>query len=155
MKKDKYMLYKQNFQLQQINWPKSKQKSRQQSVHMYLPYNFPMNADMSFTTFEEAYKNEVVGDFKTLFENFVLKGHHVVIGEMGTTNKNNTDARIEWAKMFIENSRKYQMSACLWDNEYFDNTKSPSEVFGSYHRKELKWENDAIIDTYNIMISLK
>ena len=101
-----------------------------------------MNADMSFTTFEEAYKNEVVGDFKTLFENFVLKGHHVVIGEMGTTNKNNTDARIEWAKMFIENSRKYQMSACLWDNEYFDNTKSPSEVFGSYHRKELKWEND-------------
>ena len=118
------------------------------SVHMYLPYNFAMNADMSFTTFEEAYKNEVVGDFKTLFENFVLKGHHVVIGEMGTTNKNNTEARIEWAKMFIENSRKYQMSACLWDNEYFDNTKSPSEVFGSYHRKELKWENDAIIDTY-------
>ena len=118
------------------------------SVHMYLPYNFAMNADMSFTKFEEAYKNEVVGDFKTLFENFVLKGHHVVIGEMGTTNKNNTEARIEWAKMFIENSRKYQMSACLWDNEYFDNTKSPSEVFGMYHRKDLTWENDEIIDTY-------
>ena len=118
------------------------------SVHMYLPYNFAMNADMSFTKFEDAYKSEVVGDFKTLYENFVLKGHHVVIGEMGTTNKNNTEARIEWAKMFIENSRKYQMSACLWDNEYFDNTKSAGEVFGNYHRKELKWENDALIDTY-------
>ena len=118
------------------------------SVHMYLPYNFAMNADMSFTKFEEAYKNEVVGDFKTLFENFVLKGHHVVIGEMGTTNKNNTEDRIEWAKMFVENSRKYQMSACLWDNEYFDNSKSPSEVFGHYHRKDLKWENDDIIDAY-------
>ena len=118
------------------------------SVHMYLPYNFAMNADMSFTKFEEAYKNEVVGDFKTLFEKFVLKGHHVVIGEMGTTNKNNTEDRIEWAKMFIENSRKYQMSACLWDNEYFDNSKSPSEVFGHYHRKDLKWENDDIIDAY-------
>ena len=118
------------------------------SVHMYLPYNFAMNADMSFTKFEEAYKNEVVGDFKTLYENFVLKGHHVVIGEMGTTNKNNTEARIKWAKMFIENSRKYQMSACLWDNEYFDNRKSPSEVFGSYHRKDLTWENDTLIDTY-------
>ena len=118
------------------------------SVHMYLPYNFAMNADMSFTKFEEAYKNEVVGDFKTLFEKFVLKGHHVVIGEMGTTNKNNTEDRIEWAKMFIENSRKYQMSACLWDNEYFDNSKSPSEVFGHYHRKDLKWENDDLMDAY-------
>ena len=118
------------------------------SVHMYLPYNFAMNADMSFTKFEEAYQNEVVGDFKTLFEKFVLKGHHVVIGEMGTTNKNNTEDRVEWAKMFVENSRKYQMSACLWDNEYFDNSKSPSEVFGHYHRKDLKWENDDIIDAY-------
>lgn len=118
------------------------------SVHMYLPYNFAMNADMSFTKFEEAYKNEVVGDFKTLYQNFVLKGHHVVIGEMGTTNKNNTDDRIAWAKMFIQNSRKYQMSACIWDNEYFDNSKSPSEVFGSYHRKEGTWENDELIDTY-------
>ena len=118
------------------------------SVHMYLPYNFAMNADMSFTKFEEAYKNEVVGDFKTLYENFVLKGHHVVIGEMGTVNKNNTEDRIEWAKMFIENSRKYQMCACLWDNEVFDNRKSAAEIFGSYHRKDNKWENDDIIDTY-------
>ena len=118
------------------------------SVHMYLPYNFAMNADMSFVKFEDAYKNELVGDFKTLFENFVLKGHHVVIGEMGTTNKNNTEARVEWAKVFIENSRKYQMSACYWDNEYFDNTKSAGEVFGMYHRKDLTWENEVIIDTY-------
>ena len=118
------------------------------SVHMYLPYNFAMNAEMTFTKFEEAYQSEVVGDFKTLYENFVLKGHNVVIGEMGTVNKNNTEARVQWAKMFIENSRKYQLSACLWDNEYFDNRKSPSEVFGSYHRKELTWENEEIIDTY-------
>ena len=118
------------------------------SVHMYLPYNFAMNADMSFVKFEEAYKNEVVGDFKTLFEKFTLKGHRVIIGEMGTTNKNNTDARIEWAKMFIENSRKYQMCSVIWDNEYFDNTKTASEVFGNYHRDEQTWENDTLIDTY-------
>ena len=118
------------------------------SVHMYLPYNFAMNEDMSFTKFEEAYKNEVVGDFKTLFEMYVLKGHHVVIGEMGTTNKNNTEARVEWAHMFIENSRKYQMSACLWDNENFDNSKSAGEVFGMYHRGDMTWENDDIIDAY-------
>ena len=118
------------------------------SVHMYLPYNFAMNSDMKFKNFEEGYKNEVVGDFKTLYEMFVLKGHHVVIGEMGTVNKNNTESRIKWAKMFIENSRKYQMSAILWDNEAFDNRKSSAEVFGSYHRKDLTWENDTLINTY-------
>ena len=37
------------------------------SVHMYLPYNFAMNAEMTFTKFEEAYQSEVVGDFKTLY----------------------------------------------------------------------------------------
>ena len=118
------------------------------SVHIYRPYNFAMNADMKYTKYEESYKNEIVGYFKTLYEKFILKGHYVVIGEIGTVNKNNTEARIKWAKMFIENSRKYQMCACMWDNENFDNTKSASEVFGNYHRKDLTWENDTLIDTY-------
>ena len=40
------------------------------------------------------------------------------------------------------------MSSCIWDNEQFDNSKSPAEVFGSYHRKDNTWENDELIDTY-------
>ena len=39
------------------------------SVHMYLPYNFAMNKDMNYITFEEAYANELYSDFKSLYEN--------------------------------------------------------------------------------------
>ena len=118
------------------------------SVHMYLPYNFAMNADLSFKTFEEAYANELYSDFKNLYESFVLKGHHVVIGEMGVTNKNNTEERVKWAKYYISNSRKFQIPCVVWDNEYFDNTKSAGENFGLYRRGKGEWDPEVLVDAY-------
>ena len=118
------------------------------SVHMYLPYNFAMNADMSYITFEEAYANELYSGFKNLYEKFVLRGHNVIIGEMGVTNKNNTEERVKWAKYYISASRKFNIPCIVWDNEYFDNTKSAGENFGLYKRGEGKWVPDELIDAY-------
>ena len=118
------------------------------SVHMYLPYNFAMNADMSYVTFEEAYGNELYSAFKNLYERFVLKGHHVIIGEMGVTNKNNTDERIKWAEFYISNARKFQIPCIVWDNQNFDNTESAAENFGLYKRKDGKWSPEELIDAY-------
>ena len=118
------------------------------STHIYAPHNLAMNADMKYTTFEEEYANSILATFKMLYEKFILKGHYVVIGEMGTINKNNTLARIEAGTFFVENARKYQMASVLWDNEKFNNKKTPSEVFGMFHRKELTWENEDLMDAY-------
>ena len=118
------------------------------SVHMYLPYNFAMNADMSYVTFEEAYGNELYSAFKNLYERFVLKGHNVIIGEMGVTNKNNTEERIKWAEFYISNARKFQIPCIVWDNQYFDNLKTASECFGLYERAEGKWSPEELIDAY-------
>ena len=118
------------------------------SVHMYLPYNFVMNPDMSYTTFEESYANELYSDFKNLYESFVLKGHNVIIGEMGITNKNNTEERIKWAKYFVSTARKFNLPCIVWDNEYFNNTVSSGETFGLYKRGEGKWEPDELINAY-------
>jgi hypothetical protein len=107
-----------------------------------------MNADMSYTTFEESYGNELYSDFKNLYESFVLKGHNVIIGEMGITNKNNTEERLKWAKYYVETSRRFNIPCVVWDNEYFDNTKSSSETFGLYKRGEGKWVPDDLINTY-------
>ena len=57
------------------------------SVHMYTPYNFAMNADMSYVTFEEAYANELYSDFKNLYETFILRGYNVIIGEKAAPKK--------------------------------------------------------------------
>ena len=118
------------------------------SVHMYLPYNFAMNPDMSYVTFEEAYANELYSGFKNLYEKFVLRGHNVIIGEMGITNKNNTEERVKWAEYYISASRKFNIPCVVWDNEYFDNTKSAGENFGLYKRGEGKWVPDELIDAY-------
>ena len=118
------------------------------SVHMYLPYNFAMNGDMSYTTFEETYANELYSDFKNLYESFILKGHNVIIGEMGVTNKNNTEERVKWAKYYISNARKFQIPCVVWDNEYFDNTKSATENFGLYRRGKGEWDPEDLIDAY-------
>ena len=118
------------------------------SVHMYLPYNFAMNADMSYTTFEESYASELYSDFKNLYESFVLKGHNVIIGEMGVTNKNNTEERIKWAKYYVSTARKFNIPCIVWDNEYFDNSKSSGETFGLYRRGAGTWDPDELIDAY-------
>ena len=118
------------------------------SVHMYLPYNFVMNPDMSFTTFEESYANELYSDFKNLYETFVLKGINIIVGEMGIVNKNNTEERVKWAKYYVSTARKFNMPCILWDNEYFDNTKSVGDTFGLYKRGEGKWEPEELIDAF-------
>ena len=119
------------------------------SVHMYTPYNFALNGDMTYTKFTDEYKEEIYEDFITLYKKYTFLGHNVVIGEMGTVNKNNTDDRKAWAEYFVKNSRKFHMSCVLWDNGQFDNTERATEVFGSYHRDKLTWENSDLIDLYN------
>ena len=118
------------------------------SVHMYTPYNFALNGDMAYTRFTDAYKEEIYEDFVTLYKKYTFLGHNVVIGEMGTVNKNNTDDRKDWAEFFVKNSRKFHMSCVLWDNGQFDNSQHATEVFGSYHRDTLTWENEELINHY-------
>ena len=118
------------------------------SVHMYLPYNFALNGDTTYSYFTDDFSKELYNDFKDLYESFVLKGHHVVIGEMGATNKNNDQQRINWGKYFISNARKFQLASVLWDNEIFDNSQTTSEVFGFYKRNEGKWQPENLINAY-------
>jgi len=118
------------------------------SVHMYTPYNFAMNADMSYVKFEESYAKELYSDFKNLYETFILKGYNVIIGEMGVTNKNNTQERINWAKYYVSTARKFNIPAIVWDNQNFKNTKSAAENFGLYYRAKGYWSPSELVDAY-------
>ena len=72
------------------------------SVHMYTPYNFALNADMNYTKFTDSLREELFEDFSTLYKKYTANYHSVIIGEMGTINKNNTEDRIEWAKYYVK-----------------------------------------------------
>jgi endoglucanase len=118
------------------------------SVHMYTPYNFALNGDMNYVKFKDEYKEELYEDFVDLYKKYTSLGYNVVIGEMGTVNKNNTDDRLAWAEYFVKTARKFHMSCILWDNGDFDNTKGANEIFGSFHRDKLTWENSELVDQH-------
>ena len=104
------------------------------SLHMYTPYNFALNEDKKFNVFTEEFQKELLDDFKYLYDNHILKGTHIIIGEMGTVDKNNMEERLKYAKFYVENARKFHLCSVLW--------------VVSYDRKELSWESDELIDTY-------
>ncbi len=83
------------------------------SVHIFTLYNFVLNIDMFYTTFTDAFREELFGDFSTLYKKYISSYHSVIICEMGTINKNNTGARIEWAKYYVKKVRKFNMSISI------------------------------------------
>lgn len=104
------------------------------SLHMYLPYNFALNEDKTYNVFTEEYQQELLSDFKYLYENLILKGIHIIIGEMGVTDKDNMPERLKYAKFYVENARKHHLCSILW--------------VVNYNRNELSWESDELIDAY-------
>ena len=93
-----------------------------------------LNEDKTYNVFTEEYQNELLSDFKYLYDNVIQKGTHVVIGEMGVTDKDNMPERLKYAKFYVENARKHHLCSVLW--------------VVNYNRKELSWESDELIDTY-------
>ena len=41
------------------------------SVHMYAPYDFALNMDLTYTKFEESYKTDLSNNFEALYKKFV------------------------------------------------------------------------------------
>ena len=116
------------------------------SVHMYAPYEFVMEPNMTHNKFTPAYRNELYQNFKRLNQKFVQKGYHVVIGEMGIVNKNNTQDRIAWGQYYLESCRNFQLSAFLWDNGIWDNSVKCDDTWAFFRRDQLTWENGNFID---------
>ena len=117
------------------------------SVHMYAPYDFAMNPNMTLNEFTPEYRAELYEMFKNVYRKYVARGIYVVVGEMGVVNKNNTLARIAWGRYYVEGCRKFHFSPFIWDNGVWDNTKTCDDVFGHFQRAQLTWENSNFIST--------
>ena len=107
------------------------------SVHMYMPYEFAMKPDIEVSTFTKEMEISMYNTFKNLYFKYIQQGIHIVVGEMGTVNKNNTADRVAWAVYYLINSRIFQFSAFIWDNDIYDNSKAYEEF--SYNLSEVKY----------------
>ncbi|MCR5080430.1 MAG: glycoside hydrolase family 5 protein [Treponema sp.] len=110
------------------------------SVHMYSPYNFAME-DPGNSTFTDEHRGDLDYWFEQLNTKFVSHEIPVVIGEMGATNKNNTEQRTAWFQYYLGKVKDYQMAALLWDNGNYQipSNVSYKELFGFYNRNAQTW----------------
>ena len=105
------------------------------SVHAYSPYNFAMNVGSGSTSsYTYSIKSELQDLFSTLKSTFRDKGIPVVIGEFGSTDKNNTAERVKWATDYTALAKKNNIPCVLWDNNAFARYNGSSIVLNSeYH----------------------
>lgn len=118
------------------------------SVHMYEPYNFAMGTpgDIQLT---DRHKYNLKYTFDQLNIKYISKGIPVVVGEYGATNKDNLEDRVEWFGFFLNYSRKYGICSVLWDNGIATPSRTESEKYGYFNRKELEWYFPEIIAKIN------
>lgn len=103
------------------------------SVHIYSPYNFCMNLDKKYNTFTD--DGEIGGLLKTIDMWFLQKGIPVIVDEMGCTEKNNPEARHDWAKLFVTEAKAYGIPCIWWDNGYLHGS---GDNFGMINRRTLE-----------------
>lgn len=117
------------------------------SVHAYSPYNFAMNVDTSkgaTPTYSSSIKDELQNLFSTLKSNFRDKGIPVVIGEFGSTDKNNTAERVKWATDYTALAKKNNIPCVLWDNNAFAVYNGSSIVLNSEYHGYINRKNNTV-----------
>ena len=115
------------------------------SVHAYSPYNFAMNVGSGSTsTYTSSIKSELQDLFSTLKSTFRDKGIPVVIGEFGSTDKNNTAERVKWATDYTALAKKNNIPCVLWDNNAFAVYNGSSIVLNSEYHGYINRKNNTV-----------
>ncbi len=115
------------------------------SVHAYSPYNFAMNVGSGSTsTYTSSIKSELRDLFSTLKSNFRDKGIPVVIGEFGSTDKNNTAERVKWATDYTALAKKNNIPCVLWDNNAFAVYNGSSIVLNNEYHGYINRKNNTV-----------
>lgn len=105
------------------------------SIHAYSPYNFALNKNSKDDTFGKTKEKEIAAMMRNINYRLIAKGIPVVIDEMGALNKNNDEARYEWAKSYVSAAAKYGIPCIWWDNGQIN---SDGENFGIINRRKLE-----------------
>ena len=118
------------------------------SVHAYSPYNFTMNSEVKdHSTFTTAYATELTSILDGIRKTFGDKDIPVVLGEFSASNFGNTEARVEWAKAYISQTKEMGIPCVLWDNNVEKN--NGGEAHGYINRSNLTWYegSETVVDT--------
>ena len=118
------------------------------SIHAYTPYNFTMNTNEAegayHDTFTKEFSNDLAYNLQNFRDIFINNNIPVVIGEMGTSNFGNTQARVDWTTQYFETTKKYGIPCVLWDNNIETNPEAPGECHGYINRETGEWYSTSL-----------
>ncbi|MBP3267808.1 MAG: cellulase family glycosylhydrolase [Ruminococcus sp.] len=124
------------------------------SIHAYTPYDFTMNTSVKdHSVFTSAYSANLANILQGMRDTFLDRDIPVVIGEMGTSNFDNTEARVAWTTQYFTTAKKYGIPCCLWDNNTVSNPKDPGECHGYIDRTTGEW-HEASLPIINKMMEI-
>lgn len=121
------------------------------SVHAYSPYGFALQAaNQTGSTDEFDIKGlSSVGDIqvimRSLYETYVSKGIPVVMGEFGSRDKHNPQARVDHAAYTVALARAHGIPCFWWDNNAAAKDVSASENFRLIDRNTFSWSGADIV----------
>ncbi|MBR4332729.1 MAG: glycoside hydrolase family 5 protein [Clostridia bacterium] len=114
------------------------------SVHAYTPYDFALNLNGGGTFGTQAQKIDIVSFMNSLYNQYIMNGIPVVIGEYGAMVKgNNLQDRVDWAAFYVATASARNMPCLYWDNNVFSGN---GERFGLLDRKTLSFPHQAMVD---------
>lgn len=115
------------------------------SIHMYEPYYFCMVPEGPRVWGTEADKDELCKLIDSVYQAAQKKGLPLIIGEFGTINKNNEDARAEFTSFFVRESVKRNIACIVWDNNLVKGDEYKDLWYGLFDRCELTWRFPKIL----------
>lgn len=115
------------------------------SVHAYTPYSFALQdgGEDAFSLVAGPQTTEIATFMNNLYKKYVSNGIPVVIGEFGARDKDNTQARVDYAAWYAAAAHSRGMPVCWWDNNAFTGS---GERFGLLRRADCTWPYPGIVE---------
>lgn len=116
--------------------------------HAYTPYDFALNLNgtAAYSLDVQKDKSDIALFMNSLYNRYIANGIPVLIDEYGALNKENLQARVDFAAYYNASARGRGMRCFWWDNNA---VRGNGELFGLIDRKTLTWVfpeiRDAII----------
>jgi endoglucanase len=116
------------------------------SIHAYTPTDFALNPQGTGRWLPERQEEEIDWMFGRLKTHFLDKNIPVIMGETGAVNKDNLEARVEWARYYFGKARELGIPAYWWDNGIFTARSETSELFGFLDRHRAEFAFPEILE---------
>ncbi|MBR5344301.1 MAG: glycoside hydrolase family 5 protein [Clostridia bacterium] len=108
------------------------------AVHAYTPYSFALDTKgtAEFDMDKPGDRSSVMLPLKAMYDRWISKGIPAYIGEYGSLNKDNLQARVDHVSLYASAAMQWNIPIAWWDNGSY---KGNGENFAIINRRTLEW----------------